>query len=130
MKKKFWFKKIIGFIVFGALALLLFGFIVMSLWNAILPSVIHVTAITFPQALGILVLSKILFGGFRGGGFRGRGRGRWGNDMKEKLQNMSPEDREKWKQEMRNRCRTWGGREGFMNKEEARPDEGRTGNKE
>lgn len=106
MKKRFWVKKIVGFIVFGTLAVLLFGFIVMSLWNAILPQVIHVTAISFTQALGILILSKILFGGFRGG-FRGRGR-RWGNDMKEKWQSMNPEEREKWKQEMRNKCRTWG----------------------
>ncbi|MEP6675628.1 MAG: hypothetical protein ABJA78_10745 [Ferruginibacter sp.] len=107
MKKNFWIKKIIAIIVFGALAVLLFGFIVMSLWNAILPAVLHVSVITFTQALGILVLSKILFGGFHGG-FRGRRGGRWSNEMKDKWHSMNPEDREKWKQEMRNRCRTWG----------------------
>jgi hypothetical protein len=108
MKKKFWIKKIIGFILFGALAVLGFGLIVMGLWNAILPSVIHVTAITFPQALGILVLSKILFGGFRGRpGWAGK-RHQWKQGMMEKWEGMTPEEREKWKEDMRNRCRTWG----------------------
>ena len=41
--------------------------IVMFLWNGILPAVIGVKTITFWQAMGILVLSKILFGGFKGG---------------------------------------------------------------
>jgi Ca2+/H+ antiporter, TMEM165/GDT1 family len=110
MKRGPWFfKKAIGILVIGAAAILLFGFIVMSLWNGILPAVIHVGTITFGQALGILVLSKILFGGFHGRGkFGGGGPGRWkqhmGEGMKEKWMNMSPEEREKFQQDWRNRC--------------------------
>ena len=58
--KNFWIKKAIKIILFVALGIVGFGFIVMSLWNAILPVVLGVKVITFWQALGILVLSKIL----------------------------------------------------------------------
>lgn len=105
MKKKFWVKKIIGFIVFAFAATALLSFIVMSLWNNILAVVLHVSLISFWQALGILVLSKILFGGFRGG-WGGRGTA-WKKEMQEKWHTMTPEDREKIKQEWRNRCRVW-----------------------
>ncbi len=39
--------------------------VVMLLWNALLPAIFGVKAITFLQAAGLLILSKILFGGFR-----------------------------------------------------------------
>ena len=105
--KKFWVAKIVGFIILGLLAIALFGFIVMSLWNNVLVAVLHVSTVTFWQALGILVLSKILFGGFHGrcGGPRG---GHWRKEMQEKWHGMSEEEREKMKQEWRNRCRVWG----------------------
>lgn len=90
-------------LVFGSLAVLVFGFVVMSLWNAILPAVLGVKTISFLQALGILLLSKILFGGFRGGcGGRHRS-GRW-MEMKQKFAGMTPEEREKFKAEWKNRC--------------------------
>jgi len=108
MKKSFWIKKIIGFVFLGTLAVAGFGFIVMLLWNAVLPYVLHVSMISFWQALGILLLSKILFGGFRGkGGWAGR-RHQWKHDMMNKWQGMDPEEREKWKQDIRNRCKSWG----------------------
>ena len=98
-------KKVIKVLVIATAAILLFGFIVMSLWNAILPAVIHVSAISFGQALGILLLSKILFGGFHGG-WRG-GRERWKQGMKEKWDKMTPEDRDKFKQDWSSRCAKW-----------------------
>ena len=115
MKRGFFFKKFIMMLLFGAAAVLLFSFIVMSLWNGILPSVIHVSAITFPQAIGILVLSKILFSGFKGGPRRGGpwggGPGMWKEGMRDKWQKMTPEEQEKFKQKMRERCGSW--RRGF-----------------
>ncbi len=106
MKRKFWMRKLAMFILLWPLALLLFGFIVMSLWNFTLTPVLHVSAITFWQALGFLLLSKILFGGFHGG-WRQR-RGFWKQNMEEKFSGMTPEEREKFKQEFRNRCGRWG----------------------
>lgn len=86
---------------------ILFGltFIVMWLWNAILPEIIYVKTITYWQAMGILVLSKILFGGFSK-----CGKGNYGMRKKQfinKIKNMSPEERiefkEKWKCNFKNR---------------------------
>lgn len=103
--KKFWFKKGLMITVFFIAAFIVFGAIVMGLWNAILPAVIGVKTITFTQALGILVLSKILFGGFgnRGGWKRGGGAD-WKSSMRDKFANMTPEEREKFKTEWKNRC--------------------------
>ncbi len=124
MKRGFWFKKMIGIIILVCMAVLFFGFIVMSLWNAILPDVIHVSAISFPQALGILLLSKILFGGFRGG-WRGGRRHQWKGEMMNKWQSMNPEEKEKWKQDMRNKCRTWG--RGFREEQPVKRDDNEAG---
>jgi len=108
--KKFWVKKVLGMIVCAALAIVALGFVIMTLWNHILVAVLSVKAITYTQALGIFVLSKLLFGGFKGRGcgcgFRGRGK-----EMKEKWMNMTPEEREQFKQNWRSRCRTWRGEE-------------------
>ncbi len=104
------FKIAILFPIFFIAAILLFGTIVMLLWNAILPAVIGVKAITFLQALGILLLSKILFGGFgRRGGWHGGRHSAWKEKMQEKLASMTPEEKEKFKAEWRNRCgsRRW-----------------------
>jgi hypothetical protein len=100
--KKFWIKKGLMFLTCFIAAIILFGFIVMGLWNAILPLVLGVKTITFWQALGILLLSKILFGGF--GGRRWRGNPAWKQKMKQRWDNMTPEDREKFKAEWKNRC--------------------------
>lgn len=105
-RSRFWFVLLIPVAIF------LFGFITMSLWNSVLVAVLHVGAVTFWQALGILILCKILFGGFRGGGF-GRHR-RWGGEgfdkrreMFEKFQKMTPEERQHFKQNWRGRCAPW-----------------------
>ena len=81
----------------GILAIAVFGFVVMSLWNWLLPALFHVGAITFWQALGILILSKILFGSFHGGPGR---RGRWKSRMNARWEEMTPEERERFRQGM------------------------------
>jgi len=51
----------------GILAIIAaFGAAVMLLWNAVLPDIIGVASINFWQALGLLALSRILFGGLAG----------------------------------------------------------------
>ncbi len=86
--------------VVGIVSLL--SFIVMLLWNNILAVVLHVSLITFWQALGIFALSKILFGGFPGR--RGWGPGRHGGRMdsiRNKWMNMTPEEKANFKKEWR-----------------------------
>ncbi len=97
-RKRFYF---IPLIIIGAIAV--FSGIVMLLWNGVVTEVLNVKRISYPQAIGLLVLSKILFGGFRGGppgGFR-KGGPHWRN----KLMNLSPEDREKFKEQWAQRFR-------------------------
>lgn len=109
--KKFWIRRAIMMIPLVIAGILLLGAVVMGLWNAILTVVLGVKAISFLQALGILVLSKILFGGFKGRGGHRCGHGQeWKMKMKEKWESMTPEDKEKFKSEWKNRC---GGRWGM-----------------
>jgi hypothetical protein len=106
MKRGFWARRILFFILIAALAIFVFGSVVMLLWNNILAPVLNISTITFVQALGILVLSKILFGGFRGGW--GPRRHYWKQRMTQKWNNMTPEEKEKFKQEWQRRCGGWG----------------------
>jgi uncharacterized membrane protein len=73
-------------------AIAVFGFAVMSLWNWLMPALFGWRVITFWQALGLVVLSKILFGGFHThAGSRARRR------MRERWEHMTPEEREKFR---------------------------------
>ena len=77
------------------------GFVVMGLWNWLMPSLFGLKLITYWQAVGLLILSKILFGGFRGRpGFGGHWRGR----MRARWEQMTPEQREKFSEGMARRC--------------------------
>jgi hypothetical protein len=111
--KKLFFK---GRFVFIPLAIAAFvslaSFLVMQLWNNLLPDIFHITTITFWQAMGIFILCKILFGFGRGGG-RGFRNAPWmRHKMEERLKSMTPEQREKFRQKMQqHNCGPWG-REG------------------
>jgi hypothetical protein len=101
MKRRFRIRKVIGILMMVIIGLFAFGSIVMLLWNALMPKIFNLPLIDFWQALGILILAKILFGGFRGGP-----RGRWKMDsLKQGWANMTPEQRERFKQEWGGRCR-------------------------
>ncbi len=93
---------ILGILVFVAIG----GEIVLQLWNWLLPSLFGWRQITFWQALGILALCRILFGGF---GWHGSGRSslrrRMAERMEERCEHMTPEERERFRQRMRER---WG----------------------
>jgi hypothetical protein len=88
--------------VTAVVAVAVFGYVVMSLWNWLAPAVFGLRTITFWQALGVLILSKVLFGGFRttrpgfGGYAWHRVNNRW--------QQMTPEEREQFRQGMFTRC--------------------------
>jgi hypothetical protein len=84
-----------------AVAVTVFSFVTMHLWNWLMPAVFGLRTISWAQAIGLLVLSKILFGGFG----RGGGRPRWKRDMKERWEKMTPEERERMRAGMRGR---WG----------------------
>jgi hypothetical protein len=107
-------KRLIFIAPLAILAMMLFVFIggeiVMHLWNWLLPSLVGFRQVTFWQALGILALCRILFGGL---GIHGSGRSnirrrmeeRCKDRMEERCKNMTPEERERFRQRMRER---WG----------------------
>jgi hypothetical protein len=98
------FFKALKIAAFVILASLVFGFVIMHLWNWLIPAIFGLHRITFWQGLGLFVFSKILFGGFhRGHG----GRRHWKQHMQERWEKMSPEEREKFRAGMRGRrgCR-------------------------
>lgn len=74
------------------------GFVVKGLWNALMPALFGLHALTFWQALGLLVLTKILFGGFHR---HSGGKKMWRNRMREQWEQMTPEEREKFRETMR-----------------------------
>lgn len=92
--------KVVKIIIFVLVALAVFGFVVMRLWNWLMPELFGLHLITYWQSLGVVILSKILFGGFRGG----RPMGPWRHRMMERWEKMTPEEREKFRQGMRGRC--------------------------
>jgi hypothetical protein len=93
-KPKCW--KIVVLVLVGIAAL---GWVVMALWNWLMPELFFgVKEITYVQAMGVLLLSKILFGGFRG---HCGGHAKW---HQHRLDSMTPEEREKFQSGMRGWC--------------------------
>jgi hypothetical protein len=95
------------------LVILLFGFIggevVRLLWNWLLPPLFGWPRITFWQALGLLALCRILFGGLgRGGSGRSTVRRRVADRVADRVGDrwdaMTPEERERFRHRIRERC--------------------------
>jgi hypothetical protein len=83
-RRKFFAK---GILILAMIALA--GLIVMRLWNWVVPGlIVDAQLIDYPRAIGLLVLCRILFGGFRGGYGACRGR-HW-----QHWQQMTPEERD------------------------------------
>jgi hypothetical protein len=98
-------KKLIFLAPLAILGVLLFVFVggevVKLLWNWLLPPLFGWREVTFWQALGLLALCRILFGGLGHGGPSRSGMRR---RMSERWANMSPEEQERIRQGMRGRC--------------------------
>jgi hypothetical protein len=93
---------IAAFIIIG-------GEAVLHLWNWLLPALFGWRMITFLQALGLLALCRILFGGLGHGGgprsnIRGRMKEKWQQRWAERWEKMTPEEREKIGRVMRAPC--------------------------
>jgi len=92
--RRFWMMKGLAFVVFAPLFVAALSFGVMLLWNALIPSLFAGPILGFWQAAGLLVLCRVLFGGFRPHGhhhgWRQRAwRARW--------HRMSPEERDRFR---------------------------------
>jgi len=95
-------KRVIKFALFAIVATALFPFVVMLLWNHVVPMIFGWHSITYFQALWLFGLCRILFGSFRGHYPGGRQQSRW---LLERWASMTPEEREKFKEGIRSGCR-------------------------
>ena len=68
-----------------------FTAITMLLWNALMPAIFGLTAITFWQALGLMILARLLFGGVKTHQFWKHKRP--DGNFRRKWMNLSPEER-------------------------------------
>jgi uncharacterized membrane protein YfbV (UPF0208 family) len=93
-------KMILAALIFVPLAACALGFVLMALWNALMPAIFGLKAITFWQAAGLFILGRLLFGGLHrshGGGFRSK------RKLMERWDRMSPEERERIRQGLHGR---------------------------
>lgn len=100
---RWWVKKAIGVVALIALASAALGWLVMALWNWLLPSLFGLSPITFWQGLGLFVLGRLLFGGMRF--FGGPHHYAHRQQMYERWKSMSPEERESFSRGLRRGCR-------------------------
>lgn len=78
--------------------------VVMLLWNWLIPSILHLNAINYWQAMGLFILSRILFGGFHFRGSRHKNPPFMNQAFKEKLMNMNDDERQAFKEQWKQRC--------------------------
>ena len=104
MFKKRWYL----FIPLILAAFVAFGFITMYLWNWLMPLLFHLPEITFWQTIGLLILSRLLLGGFKG--HHSSGCHPDSRHMHEKWENMTPEEREQFREHIHSHRPSWANR--------------------
>jgi len=76
----------------------------MLLWNWILPSISSLQPLTYWQSMGLLALSRILFGGFHFGNHHSMHRQRFNHpELKDKFMEMDAEEKQQFKEHWKNR---------------------------
>jgi hypothetical protein len=110
--------KILKIVVLVAVAVTVFGWLTKELWNWLIPSIFGLRRITMLEAIGLILLGKILFGGFHKHGHHAswNERREWKRRMKARWSEMSEEDRAKFRAGMKGRC-GWGGRRDWDGRE-------------
>lgn len=95
------FRQGMRFLLFFVMALFALGALVMYLWNTILIEITSVKPISYPQAIGLLMLCRLLFGRM---GQRPQAPFKPSTTDKEKLLSLSEEERNQFKNQWRKRC--------------------------
>ena len=99
--RRYWIARGVKWVAVAAAVVAVASAVVMGLWNWVMPATFGLPVITLGQAMGLLVLSRILLGGFRGGMGRGM---HWRHRMRERWEQMTPEQRERFMEGMQHRC--------------------------
>lgn len=100
--------KITACVLLAIMGVFVVGFVTMHLWNWLVPVLFNGPVVTIWQALGLLLLSKLLFWGFGGKDRRCDGkRAKWRAQWNQKFSSMTPEEREAVKQRMKQKWCSW-----------------------
>jgi len=104
-----WFYKAPLFMLLAGVLIILLGYIVMLLWNELVPTLFNGPVLTFWQSVGFLILMKILFHNHHLGRWHGHGwhpsyHRHWKQRFEARLAAMSPDEKEKFKEEWSKRC--------------------------
>jgi len=93
--------RVLMILLMVTLAVTLFSFVAMWLWNRLMPTLFGLHVLTFWQAVGLLILSKILFTGFHGRPGFSRD---WRMRFIRRWDQMTPEQREAFRAGLRGGC--------------------------
>jgi hypothetical protein len=99
MRPRHWIGRGIGILMTILVVLGIASFVMMSLWNWLVPALFGGPVLDYWKALGLLVLARLLFGGFRP-----HHRGRWGHPWhhpRAHWEQMTPEERERFRSRLR-----------------------------
>ena len=110
MKRGWWIGKIIGYGILGVLAVAVFGLATQTLWNWLVPVLFNGPVISFWQAMGLLLLSKILFwglGGKRHWRQNQHTEAHWKDKFYGKFSSMTPEERAALKEKLKEKWCHW-----------------------
>jgi hypothetical protein len=100
-----WKKKYMMFIPFAIMAAFAISALVMVLWNYLMPDLFNLPSLNYWQAMALLVFCRILFGGFHFKKPEGR-KSSFGNpEFKDKLINMTDEEKTAFKEQWKSRCK-------------------------
>ncbi len=88
--------RVVRLVPFVIVGIAVFGLIVMALWNSLMPPIFGLKTVGYWQAMGLVILCRILFGGFHGHSGSHRGR-----RMMERWEQMTPEERQKFREGLR-----------------------------
>lgn len=104
MRARWFVSMIVRVLLFAVIVIVGFGQAVLHLWNWLMPGLFGLHTITYWQAVGLLALSWLLFGGWRGFHGSHAGREHWRRRMRQRWEQMTPEEREKFRSTFRGGC--------------------------
>ena len=103
--------KVLLMATLGLLFLFVIGHVIRFLWNEVLVEATGVNAVSYWQAIGLFILARILFGGFRFGSKRKWRRSK-SKGRRQRWMKMTDEERAEMKAKWKERCRTRGEADG------------------
>lgn len=106
MKTMYYHRKKFFFIPLIIAGIALFVYVTMVLWNLLLPEIFGLATINYWQAAGLLILTRLLFG-FGHHRSKNWGGPRMDSDFRNKIKNMSPEERKEFFKKMHYNREMW-----------------------